>query len=188
MISPLLLPHDRIILDTCCVINCHASGRFSEVLTALPRQATISEYVRNEIERGNSLSHQPASGPRVAIDLQPLVIAGLLAVVRFESEAEEDRFVLYAHDLDDGEAATAAIAVGRNWCFASDERKARRIMRETASQIQQLSTPELMKHWAESNGTALGELNTALRAIQGLGRYRPGTNHALYEWWQDHVG
>jgi hypothetical protein len=64
-----------------------------------------------------------------------------------DSEAEENSFVNFAVELDEGEAVTGAIAMHRHWGIVTDDRKARRVFARTNPHVQLLSTPEFIKHW-----------------------------------------
>ena len=87
----------------------------------------------------------------LSINLRPLVAQGLIRAVSPDSETEENSFVNFAAELDDGEAVTGAIAMHRNWGIATDDRKARRVFARTNPHVQLLSTPELIKHWADTH-------------------------------------
>jgi hypothetical protein len=57
--------------------------------------------------------------------LEAAINHGLLLVEDFRDDREAETFVNYASLLgDDGESATCAIAVHREWAIATDDRKA----------------------------------------------------------------
>jgi hypothetical protein len=99
------------------------------------------------------------------INLQPLVAQSRIRVVSLESEAEENAFVNFAVELDDGKAVTGAIAMHRHWGIATDDRKARRVFSCTNPHVQLLSTPELIKHWADTHNPPIEVVREVLQNI-----------------------
>ena len=141
MSTSIVFSHYCLILDACCAINLHMSGHMEEILQAIPGYVALAIFVLDEeILRSN---------------IQPLVDQGLIRAVSLESEAEENAFVNFAVELDDGEAVTGAIAMHRHWGIATDDRKARRVFARTNPHVQLLSTPELIKHWADTHNPPL---------------------------------
>jgi predicted nucleic acid-binding protein len=169
----IVFSHDCIILDACCAINLHMSGRMEEILKALPGGVALAIFVLDEeILRSN---------------LQPLIEQGLIRAVSLDSEAEEHSFVNFAAELDDGEAVTGAIAMHRHWGIATDDRKARRVFARTNPYVQLLSTPELIKYWADTHKPPIEVVREVLQNIQTQARYKPSAAHALHSWWQSIV-
>lgn len=164
------LPQDCIILDACCAITLFESGYMGAILTATQKEIAIASYVHEEeVKRAN---------------LQPLIDGGLLTVVVPEGEEEENTYVNYSVELEDGEAVSGAIAVHRNWAMATDETKAINFFARRAPQLQLVSTPELVKYWVETTNQSLGVARTVLQSIRTRARYEPGPQHVLHEWWQ----
>jgi hypothetical protein len=169
----IVFSHDCIILDACCAINLHMSGRMEEILKALPGDVALAIFVLDEeILRSN---------------LEPLIEQGLIRVVSPDSEAEENAFINFAAELDDGEAITGAIAMHRRWGIATDDRKARIVFARTNPRVQLLSTPELIKYWADTHKPSIEVIREVLRNIQTQARYKPPAAHALHAWWQSIV-
>lgn len=123
-----------------------------EILKALPGGVALAIFVLDEeILRSN---------------LQPFIEQGLIRVVSPDTEVEENAFVNFAVELDDGEAVTGAIAMHRYWGIATDDRKARRIFARTSPHVQLLSTPELIKHWADTHKPPIEVVREVLQNIQ----------------------
>ena len=144
-----------------------------KILQAIPGYVALAIFVLDE--------------EILRINLQPLVEQGLIRVVSPDSEAEENSLVNFAVALDDGEAVTGALAMHRNWGIATDDRKARRVFARTNPRVQLLSTPELVKHWADTYNPPLEVIREALQNIQTQARYKPPPDHALHAWWQSIV-
>lgn len=179
----LRLPHDRLILDACCVINLYASARMETILRAWPVAVAVADYVRDEealmVREGPEGSDLPAE----PIDLRPLIAAGALDVASLR-DAEVETFVTLAAAFgDDGEAATAALAVHRGWALATDDRGAINVLRRVAPQVRIVSTPELIQRWAEEAAVPFDVLRTVLVNVRTRARYEPHVQHPLRRWW-----
>ncbi len=176
--------HSHVVLDACCVLNFCASGQFITILKSIPAQVVVAEVVREkELLTLQRLQDEENEG---AIQFETAIRQGLLLVVDFESELEEETFVNYAFELgDDGESATCAIAIHRGWAVATDDKKAASFFQKEAPHLQVLSTLEIIKSWSEGGNFPSAELRTALRAIRTKGRYVPHRNHPLLGWWEN---
>ncbi len=179
--------HPYIILDACCVINLYATGYIEEILSSLPPEVAVAAYVHEE----ETLSifagpEEDVEQSKEQIDLQPLIERGLITVVSVESEDEEIAFVNLSVELDDGEAATGAIAINRNWAIATDDGKAIRILTRDARYIQLVSTLVLIRYWADTTAPPFHIVQELLKRVRLRARYRPGRGHLLYDWWLRH--
>lgn len=174
----------RVLLDACCVINLFASGRVEEILSALPCHFYVAEKVTEEALYILPIGEDAdAPSEPEEIDLAPLITGGLIAIVRPESEEEETAYVDFAAVLDDGEAMTCALAVFRNCDMATDERKAIRILSQRAPQVAIRTTASLIKGWVELIAADPRIVRHTLQSIQIRGRFRPGRQEPLLQWW-----
>lgn len=122
------------------------------------------------------------------VAIEKAIDRGIVEIVDFDfdSDAETGTFVNYlANNLGDGEAATCAIAVCREWAIAADDRKAISFIKQEASHVQILSTPEIIKHWSDAANVDFSQLSEALNAVQLNGRYSPPKSHPLKSWWDN---
>lgn len=180
------IAHDYVILDACCVITLYGSGQMEAILRALPKSAVISEYVRDN----ETLYIRASKDDRTTllpIELEPFIENGLLEVVGFENEDEENTFINLATQLDEGESATAAIAIHREWAVATDERKCIRILGKIAPYLQVITTPELVKLWADTTEPSVEAIQNVTENIMGRAKYFPRKAHPLYSWWHTHL-
>jgi len=175
----------RVLLDACCLINLFASGRIAEILSVLPYRFYAAEKVteealyilpRDEIE---DITSEPE-----AVSVQALSNAGLVEVMRLDSEEEEATYIDFAAALDDGEAMTCALAILRNCDVATDERKAIRVLSERAPRVVVHTTAGLIKAWADLIEADPQTVQLTLRSIQVRGRFRPGRLEPLQLWWE----
>ena len=173
--------HSHILLDACCILNLFASGQFLAILKSLPAEIVVTTVVQErELKTLQRLQEEENNA---VLEFETAITQGLLKVVDFESEEEEESFVNYAAILDDGEAATFAIAIHRKWAVATDDDKAIKFLKKNFSYLQILSTPEIIKYWSEEEKIASLILSNVLNAIQIKGRYKPRKNDPLRTWW-----
>ncbi len=186
MISQITSAHDAIILDACCVMNLYASNKMDEIVASISESVVVHVYVKDvEALTVYKVSKSESPTEKEPIILQPLIEAGLIIVVDFESAAEKISFVnLAANRLDDGEAATGAIALHRGWAIATDDRKCRSLFNKEAPHIELISTPQLIKHWADSITTSPQVVSNIIRNVEARANYLVGRRDHLYSWWQ----
>lgn len=176
-----------IILDACCVMNLYSSRKMPEIVAAIAELVAVTVYVK-EIEALFVYKKSKHENPTELdpVDLQPMIDAGLIHVVDFESDIERINFVnLTVQQLDDGEAATGAIAINRNWAIATDDRRSRAIFNQEASHVQLISTPELVKHWVDTMSPDPGTTSQVLKEIENRANYLVSPKDPLHSWWQE---
>ena len=173
-----------LVLDASCLLNLYATGRLREIALAVGGRIEVADYV---MEREAIYTWQTDStGAReeaVPVDLAPLVTEGILQVVRLEHPDDQATFVVLAALVDDGEAATGALALRRGCSVATDDRKARRVFGEFMPDVPLVSTLELMKLWADSSQVPRDDLRVAMDAMRNSASYVPSNRAPLFEWW-----
>ncbi len=171
-----------LVLDACCVINLLASAREAAILGALPyRCGVVGPVLRKEVLRvGDSESAAPRT-------LHPLCDQGLLEVLELKGEEEEGPFIALAMDLDDGEAASGALAVHRSAILATDDAKAVRILTGEPYRLEVVGTPWMIEHWSRA-GPSPSEVREVILRIQEVGRFLPPKRDPLREWWRAMAG
>jgi len=175
---------DAFVINACCMINLFAAGGLRSRLSVIGGTwyvpsvvATESLYVHEEGLDGTI--------SRVSIELQTLLNDHTLLPCTVENAAELDLYVDLATQIDDGEAMALAIARMRGWTLATDDRKAGRLAAELSVSV--LTTPDLMKRWADSASPDPSELQRVLCRIEQLAAFAPSSRHPLYDWWRDHA-
>lgn len=115
-------PEPPLVADASVWINLVAGGRAVDVLRALPQPTIIPSIALSELERGRDKGRSAHAG------VMPLIAAGYVTVIDLPEEAEDVYLNLVAgrasQTLDDGEAATLALALHLNATALIDERKA----------------------------------------------------------------
>ena len=190
MTEDIVFSHECIILDACCVINLYASGQMERILRSISKSVAVAAYVRDKeaLRVLSGIKGDPAQKYE-RIDLQPFIDDQLLTVVSPKSEEEFMTFINFAAALGgDGEAVTGAIALHRNWSIGSDDRRATSYFAQQMPHIQLISTPELIKHWVDTDDPVFEIISMTLQKIRIKARYEPHTKHNLYHWWQSYKG
>jgi predicted nucleic acid-binding protein len=132
------------VADASVLINLHATGVDAELLRHIEHPFVVSENARIEMERGNRFGHGDAE------HLSELVSAGLVNVTHVSPSADEIYEALVSGPgcttLDDGEAATLAIADDVSGIALIEEQKAIRIAAERFPRLEVVSTVEILLH------------------------------------------
>ena len=172
------------IIDTCCLLNLCDVGPLSDWLPRLGwtwhvPEAVIGEtlYLRTYDNNGEPSNEE--------VDLGPYVAQGVLTECTLDPGVETARYVELAASLDDGEAMALAMAETRQWLLATDDRKARRMARESGVRV--ITTPELLRRWADVTAATEEETVAALRRVRDLARFVPGGDFPLHDWWVAHL-
>lgn len=172
---------DDVVVDACCLINLCAAGELRQRLAFVGGKwyvptAVFAEALYLHIDQADGTID------RTPIDLQSFVDDGILLSCTAAAGSELELYVDLATRLDDGEAMALAIAKTRDWTFSTDDRKAKRIAAELSVTV--LTTPEIMKRWADSATPSADELREALRRIELQASFSPAANDPLHEWWR----
>lgn len=183
----MVIHHPVLMLDACCLINLHASGRLAEIAQVLPTPVVVSEIVWEQevptLRQVDEVTGKPAE-KAVADDIIRIISFDIIRIISFDA-AEAEAFVDFAAELgDDGEAATCSIAFRRGWAIATDDRAAVRFIRRESPQLQIVSSLDLIKHWADDEEQPVEAVREALIKVRDIGRYVPGRSHPLWNWWE----
>ena len=171
------------ILDACALINLYASKFMSEIISSRPAQCYVVEQVLQE-----SLFIRRPSDTGVGFDKEPLALTSLfdsdqIRTVELQSEEEKGSFVNFALQIDDGEAATIAIAISRQMQVVTDDKKTIRLLKRETPGTACFSTLEVIKTWSEECLVGFDATKAALSNVLKYANYRPGKGHPLFEWW-----
>lgn len=112
---------DPLVLDTSVLINLHACKYGERILAAIPNDIVIPDIVAGELEHETSRRNGEFGF------LNSIIANDIAAVVNL-TDAEHELFQTLTStspSLDDGEAATIAVAVTRYLLPIIDERKGR---------------------------------------------------------------
>ena len=176
------MPH-YWLLDACCALNLAASGNMEAILRA-PINGGVLQFLMTTMVVGEATSlRRGGSGDnaemRDIFDWEIHFSSGLLQRTNAENPDELSRYVSLAQFLDDGEAMCVALAAARVWGVVTDDIAAQKKM----GSVPFLTTPELIKNWAEFSSVDSTVLAGTLRRIREKARYGPPRIHPLHTWW-----
>lgn len=175
-----MLPRTPLLLDACIAINLAATDRVQQIAQAtdvtfiLARQAASEVgYLRDLADGEIVLTPIDLS----AYDSTTVEIIGL-------APPEYSLYVDLTRTVDDGEAATIAIAATRSLPLATDDRKARRVCSD-------LHLPEpsrtlsILHSYANAASLHPAKLREILVKVRDRASFQPPRNDPDQKWWQD---
>jgi len=172
----------RVVLDACVLLNLIASGH---PLGELGERNGLDFLVVAQAEREVLwLDSEDPDRPREEVHLQQFLEIGHLTRLVLH-DGELDRFVQLAHVLDDGEAATLAVAELRGFVVATDDRKALRVLTTLEPPPRAIGTAAILRAWAADHNDA--EIRVCLNRIQSKASFLPPRSDPDRDWWQDHA-
>ena len=171
---------EELLLDACVIINIAASGiplgelaSHNQSAFAMVRVAAREAlYIRAIDDRKR----------REPIDVADHARRGDLTLVDLRHD-ELPTFVDLARHLDDGEAASLAVAIHRRLPLATDDRKARRLAEASTPAVELVTTSGLLRGWASDQGGPEGRVSDALRSVEIRASFVPGRNDPHRDWW-----
>jgi hypothetical protein len=175
-----------LLLDACCLLNICASDCLEAIAEAHGCAFLIAEVVSKEalyIRQGGVADD---ADDRKALDLAGLVNSGMLSIAVL-NPAELTTFLTLASQVDDGEAATCALAIHRRLPLATDDRKARRLLQGRAAHLRLYSTLEMLKRWADHHQVDAATLAKTLTLVRDRGNFLPPKADPLRSWWQANI-
>jgi predicted nucleic acid-binding protein len=146
-------PRPVLVADASVVINLNATACARAIIAALPNGIIVTENACLELEAGAKNGHDDARQLRELIDIGLVrrVQLGTAATPVYETLIDGSAF----RTLDDGEAATIALAVEAGGVALIDERKARSLCASAFPGLILSCTAELLMH-----GTVAAALGT----------------------------
>jgi hypothetical protein len=176
-----------VTMDACCLIDLLASGHAEAVLRSCGYAWHLPVAVQGEVQFVRQPdATDPSAFIAVPVDLTPLTSTGVLTVCQPDNPLELDLFTQYATLFrSDGEAMCLALAESRGWLIATDDKKAIRIGQQVGLSV--LSSPQLVKMWADTAHPDQPTLVKALRDIEVLAQFRPNSTMPECQWWLDQL-
>jgi predicted nucleic acid-binding protein len=166
------------VLDGCAIINLAAALPIGQLHSLMRRRVFAVRQAAVEV----LYLHDVIDGARVR---QPVDLAGLEIDDLRSSELAD--FVAFARGVDDGEAATLAVAKGRSFVAVTDDLAARKAVGRTAPSLEVIGTAAAMRHFAETNGVTKEDAGNRLLAIEQRARFAPRADDPDRSWWRSCV-
>lgn len=139
-----LFDYDNIlVIDTSVIINLNSSGFVEKILSDINCKIVIPEIAANELIGGAKI------GKTDHLILDALISKKLVTKMTLEEDAESVFISLVAGEgsktIDDGEAATIAIAHQINGCVVLDDKKAEKLCKIICPNLKIFSTVDLFR-------------------------------------------
>ena len=167
-------PSSLLVGDASFWINLVAGGRADDIVRALVKRPQIPRIALEELERGRDKGRQTAAA------LSNMIKFRLVEVADLPDAAEEIYLSLVAgpvsQTLDDGEAATLALALELGAVAIIDERKAINLARNRFPELQIVSSTELLLSDVVRSVLSTEELGSVLYAALREARMRVPNN------------
>lgn len=177
------MPRRQILLDACVAINLAATDSLAEIvntlhLTILITQQAAAEtgYLRDIIDGEPVLT---------SINLSQFALGENLQILELTS-SELALYLELATIVDDGEAATIAMAIERGLEVATDDRKARRLCVERHL-TEPVRTLALLRSYAEAAQLRRDQIRKLLTKIYIRASFQPPRADPDLKWWDEHV-
>ncbi|HEX6339927.1 hypothetical protein [Umezawaea sp.] len=172
---------NQLLLDACIAINLLATDSASEITAALDIHFLMAKQAAAECGELHVDQETITVYRRGRVsDTPPL--AHVLTLVG----PELDAYVELARDIDDGEAATIAIACSRSLPMATDDRKARRVAVEAGIAVP-TGTTTILRQYTEAIGQSRQEIAVLLQRVRDEASYIPRHTDENFAWWQHHI-
>lgn len=171
----------RILLDACVAINLAATGKLEDIADTLQLSFVIVAqaaaevgYLRDIIDGELVLSTIELTAPSEALEI-------------VELEPSELRLYLeLAALVDDGEAATIAVAIQRGIDVATDDRRARRLCQERHL-AEPVRTVALLHAYAHAAGLADEQIRAIIVKVRDRASFQPARTDPDIKWWNDYA-
>lgn len=173
-----------LLVDACVVINIEATSRFDDIARARGEQFVVVRQAIAEV--GSLRAEVDGAVEEILIDLTPHVAAKTLSIADLVP-AEFPLYVNLARDLDDGEAASIALAVNRGLRVATDDKKARRVCREQGLD-EPVRTSEILREFCDQNALRDKDVSDILRRVRDFASFLPPRSDPNYQWWTTNLG
>jgi predicted nucleic acid-binding protein len=177
------VPRRRLLLDACVAINLAAAARLDQMANSL--QVTFMIVDQSALETGYLRDTVDGVTVLTPINLDQLAPSETLEIRRL-APSELALYLELASIVDDGEAATIAVAIHQRIDLATDDRRARRLCTE-----RRLAEPErtvsLLHAYAEAAGLTNDELRGMLIHVRDRASFLPARSDPHLKWWNDHI-
>lgn len=165
--------HKAIVLDASVLINLNATGCGKDILLSLPQECITPTQVIEELNRGALRGHRDCQQVAHLLDSGELIAKpiGAAAEELYESLITGDATTT----LDDGEAATIALASELEAAAIIDERKALKLCGHRFPNLPVVTTPDLLLGASVKESLGCTMVADALFNALTIGRMRVPT-------------
>jgi predicted nucleic acid-binding protein len=177
------VPRRKLLLDACVAINLAAATNLNQIATAL--QVTFVIVAQAASEAGYLRDIVKGTTVLTPIDLDQFQ-SGETLEIRELGPGELALYVELASIVDDGEAATIALAIHQRIDLATDDRQARRLCAERGL-AEPARTAALLHAYAEAAQLTNDEVQQMLAQVRDRASFLPSRSDPHLKWWSDHI-
>lgn len=177
------VPRRKLLLDACVAINLAAAAKLDLIADVLQVTILIAEQAASEA--GHLRDTVEGAVVLTPINLEQYVVGETLEIHELV-EAELELYLELASIVDDGEAATIALAIHRSIDLATDDRRARRLCTERHLP-EPLRTTALLHAYAETAHLNNRDVRQMLVQVRDRASFLPTRSDPHLKWWDDHI-
>lgn len=177
------MPRRKILLDACVAINLAATRSLDHIANTL--QVTFAVAAQAAAEVGHLRDITGGQAVLTPINLKQFEPDQVVEILEL-TPAELKLYLELAAVVDDGEAATIAIAIQRHMDLATDDRRARRLCQERHL-AEPLRTVSLLRAYADAAHLTDDEIEQIITSIRERASFQPPRSDPELKWWNDHA-
>ena len=177
------MPRRSLLLDACVAINLAAATGVDRIADTL--QLTFIIAAQAAAEAGYLRDIVKGTVVLTPIDLEQYLSSEALEIRELEA-TELALYLELALIVDDGEAATIALALERGIDLATDDRRARRLCEERGL-AEPTRTVALLRSYAESAQLTDDEVRKMLVRVRERASFLPARSDPDLKWWNEHI-
>ncbi len=177
------MPRRRILLDACVAVNLAAAGNLEDIAGTLQLTFVIVAQAAAEVGYLRDIvDGEPVLSP---IELTTPVTSRALDIVELEP-SELTLYLELAALVDDGEAATIAVAIKRGIDVATDDRRARRLCQERHLG-EPVRTVALLHAYAHAARLTDEQIRAVIVNVRDRASFQPARTDPDIKWWNDYA-
>jgi predicted nucleic acid-binding protein len=178
------VPRRKILLDACVAINLAATRSLDHIANTL--QVTFAIAAPAAAEVGFLRDVTDGRTVQTPINLRQFEPGQVVEFLDL-TPAELGLYIELAAVVDDGEAATIAIAIQRHMDLDTDDRRARRLCQERHL-AEPLRTVSLLRAYADAAELGDDQIEQLVTSIRERASFQPPRSDPELKWWTDHAG
>ena len=176
------MPNPQLLLDACVTINLVAADPIHQIARSIGCSCLITRQAATEV--GHLREITDGETTVTPVDLTDYVQTGAFEIIDL-SRDEIPIFVELASVVDDGEAATIAVAISCGIPLATDDRKARRLCAERGLTLP-AGTVTLIRRYCEAQALDRAHVSQLLQRITSRASFQAPRGDPDLKWWNDH--
>jgi predicted nucleic acid-binding protein len=173
----------KLLLDACVAINLAAAAGLDQIADAL--QVTFIIVSQAASEAGYLRDIVKGTAVLTPINLDQFAPSETLEILEL-APGELALYLELASIVDDGEAATIALAIHQRTDLATDDRRARRLCAERGL-AEPARTVALLHAYGEAAHLTNDEIRQMLIRVRDRASFLPARSDPHLKWWNDHI-